>query len=174
MSEHSPQIATQFIDSGKYFDYMPLWYSDVGAEIVQTMLINVIKPFFMLIPGFAVPWLKQKMDRKWTNDIYSTKKTSMAGYKTIYLGGEFKVHTKYSQVLNIIFITLFYGSGMPLLFPLSALNLFAIYITERISITYLLRLPPSLDDKLIRTCIKILGISPILFIFNAYWMYNNR
>ena len=98
----------------------------------------------------------------------------MTAYKAVYLGGEYKVHTKYSQLLNIMFITMFYGPGMPLLFPISALNFLTIYITERITIAFLVRLPPALDDKLTKNCIKVLSFSPIMFILNAYWMYGNR
>jgi hypothetical protein len=75
---------------------MPRWYSEVGSNIVQTMIINTFKPFISLVAGFAVPAIKQKIDRKWTDDIYSTKKKSLTAYKAVYLGGEYKVHTKYS------------------------------------------------------------------------------
>jgi len=39
-----------------------------------------------------------------------------------------------------------YGVGMPLLFPLAAFNFFNQYICERITVAYIVQLPPALDD----------------------------
>lgn len=38
MTEHEPYFITKYI-KGPFYDYQPLWYSNVGFKIVQTMLI---------------------------------------------------------------------------------------------------------------------------------------
>lgn len=57
---------------------MPLWYADVGHKIVNTMFINSILPYVGLTTGFVIPWIKRRLDNKFTGNIYNTKKTSMA------------------------------------------------------------------------------------------------
>jgi len=57
---------------------MPKWYAEVGEKIVQTMIIQSILPYVTLCSGFAIPWLKRKLDRSFGDDLYKTKKTSMA------------------------------------------------------------------------------------------------
>lgn len=49
MTEHNPKFLTKFIKTGKYYDYMPDWYVDVGAKISKTMAINMIMPWVTLI-----------------------------------------------------------------------------------------------------------------------------
>jgi len=90
MTEHSPKFITGIL-SQDYYDYVPKWYSDVGYQILQTMIINAIKPPIMVFIGWAIPALKRWLDRKRTADIYTTKKTSMATYKALYCGADYKV-----------------------------------------------------------------------------------
>jgi hypothetical protein len=152
---------------------MPDWYTDVGHKIVNTMLINSILPYVGLVSGFAVPWLMRSLDNGFSGDVYKTKMTSVAKYKDLYNGGEYVIHFKYSGVLNIVYITMMYGLGMPLLFPLAAFNFFNQWVCERIIVARQMRLPPALDDKLTNNCIGMLKFAPLLLIFNGYWMISN-
>jgi hypothetical protein len=172
MSEHWPHFITKFIQ-GPFYDYMPDWYVNVGGKIVQTMLINSIMPYVGLVTGFLIPAIKRKLDRKFGSSVYVTKKTSMAVYKDLYSGAEYVIHFKYSNILNIMYITMMYGLGMPLLFPIAAFNFMNQYVCERIIIAYTVRLPPALDNKLTLNALDMLKWSPILFLFNGYWMLSN-
>lgn len=101
---------------------MPDWYPNVGFKIVQTMLINSILPYVGLVTAFAVPFVMRLLDRKFSSDMYKTKKTSMAAYKDLFSGKDYVIHFKYSGILNIVYITMLYGVGMPILFPIAAFN----------------------------------------------------
>jgi|TARA_B110000285_G_scaffold227254_1_gene288257 hypothetical protein len=90
MTEHQPKFITHFLANG-YYDYVPIWYADVGYQILQTMIINAIKPPIMVFVGWAIPYLKRWLDRKRTGDMYITKKTSMTAYKALYCGADYKV-----------------------------------------------------------------------------------
>jgi len=114
------------------------------------------------------------MDRSWTNDIYKTKQTSMQGYIDLYAGPGYIIHFKYSGVLNVVFVTLFYGIGQPILFPIALITLLGLWFVERYEIAYNYQLPPSLDDKLTKNCVKVLRWAPILLLFNTYWMLSNK
>jgi len=84
------------------------------------MFINaVIIPWVGLISAKLVPAIKRKMDN---GNPYKTKKTSMAALRILYSGGDYIIHFKYSGMLNIAYITMMYGMGMPSLFPIAALN----------------------------------------------------
>lgn len=173
MSEHSPKFITKYIQ-GRHHDYMPVWYAEVGAKIVQTMLINSILPYVGLVTGFMIPYAKRLLDSKFTGNPYKTKKTSMAQYKDLYCGADYVIHFKYSGVLNIVYITMMYGMGMPILFVLAAFNFFNQWVCERIIVAYQVKLPPALDDKLTINCINMLKWAPLLLLFNGYWMISNR
>jgi hypothetical protein len=173
MTEHEPKFITKNIN-GPYYDYMPEWYSEVGSKIVVTMFINSILPYVGLVVGFLVPWIKRLLDSKFTGSFYVTKKTAMAGYKDLYSGADYVIHFKYSGVLNIVYVTLMYGMGMPILFLLAAFNFFNQWVCERIIVAYQMKLPPALDDKLVTNCVHMLKYAPLLLLFNGYWMISNR
>lgn len=138
------------------------------------MLINSILPYVGLTTGFLIPMIKRGLDRKFSGNPYKTKKTSMAAYKDLYSGADYVIHFKYSGVLNIVYITMMYGMGMPILFVLAAFNFFNQWVCERIVVAYQVKLPPALDDKLTLNCLNMLKWAPILLLFNGYWMISNK
>mmetsp|Transcript_5223 Transcript_5223/g.8085 ORF Transcript_5223/g.8085 Transcript_5223/m.8085 type:complete len:884 (-) Transcript_5223:266-2917(-) len=173
MSEHSPHFFTKFF-RGTYHDYMPAWYADVGQKITQTMLINSILPYVTLTTSFIIPKIKRALDNKFSGNPYKTKKTSMALFKQVYSGADYTLHFKYSGVLNIVYISMMYGLGMPILFPLAAFNFMNQFICERTIAAWGVKLPAALDDKLTNNALNMLKWAPILFLFNGYWMVSNR
>jgi len=98
----------------------------------------------------------------------------MAAYKDLYSGADYVIHFKYSGVLNIVYITMMYGMGMPILFVLAAFNFFNQWVCERLIVAYQVKLPPALDDKLTNNAIEMLKYAPILLLFNGYWMISNK
>ncbi len=102
-----------------------------------------------------------------------TVQCSIPEYKKIWGGSEFKLHLKCANLLNITFVTMLYGLGLPCLFPIAALNLLSKLICERLHLVYFSKKTKSYDDQLIKLVKKILLISPIIFVFNGYWMISN-
>ena len=171
LKEHLPPFLAGYFQ-GKYYDYGQFWYAEVGAKIVQTMFINAaIIPWVGLMTAKVVPAIKRKLDK---GDPYKTKKTSMAALRMLYSGGDYIIHFKYSGMLNIAFITLMYGMGMPILFPIAALNYWNQYVAERIVVAYHMKAPAALDDKLTVNCINILRFAPMIFLVNGAWMLGNE
>jgi hypothetical protein len=98
----------------------------------------------------------------------------MGKFKDLWSDGNYVVHFKYSGILNIVFITLMYGMGLPLLFPVAAFNFFNQWVCERITVAYYTRLPPALDDKLTVNALKIVKFAPLIMLMNSYWMFTNK
>lgn len=55
------------------------------------------------------------------------------------------MHYKYSTILNISFVTLMFGFGMPILFPLAIFALFILYMTEKTMLYFSYKNPPMYD-----------------------------
>lgn len=173
LSEHHPKAVTRFFD-GPFTDYMPQWYLDVGLKITQTLFIQSFMPIVGVCVGFGVPKVKQLLNNKFTGNQYITKSTSMAKYKAIYGGPEYLVHFKFSELLNVSFVAMMYGLGMPLLFPLAALGLFSAYVAERIALAFIARQPPAMDDALTQNCLDMIKYAPLFLLCNGYWMIGNK
>lgn len=60
----------------------------------------------------------------------------MLAWKNLYSGANYVVHFKQSNILVIVFVTLMYGVGMPVLFPVAAINFANMYLCERLAVSY--------------------------------------
>ena len=57
LTEHFPKEITVLFQ-GPYYDYMPMWYLDVGLKIQVAMIINMFMPIIGTGITFLVPLLK--------------------------------------------------------------------------------------------------------------------
>ena len=89
-------------------------------------------------------------------------------------GPEHVAHFKYSGLLNIAFVTMMYGAGIPVLFPIAALSYLILWLVERYYVAYTCQAPPALDETLTKNAISYLSYSPLLFLLNGYWMLSNK
>ena len=97
----------------------------------------------MLDNGFRCCESESKSTR-----VYRTKTSQIYRYLDFYTGPEYIVHEKFSSILNITFVTMMYGLGLPMLFPIAFLSFFMIYATERYQLAYTYQLPPAMDAKM--------------------------
>lgn len=173
LSEHQPKWFTQFV-RGPFHDYSPDWYEEVGNKIVQAMVINAVLPIVGVVSTAAVPMALRALDNDFSFDVYKTKMTSMPKFKALYSGAEYPIHIKYSDTLNVVFVTCLYGVGMPILFPIAALTLYLQWLSERITVAYFVRMPPAMDDSLSTNALNMLKWAPLLLLFNGFWMVGNK
>lgn len=54
----------------------------------------------------------------------------------LYSGPEYELHLKYSTLLNFTFVTMMYGLGLPILFPIAAVAYAISWVTERYQMAY--------------------------------------
>lgn len=66
-----------------------------------------------------------------------------------------------------------YGVGMPILFVIGAIFMLNTYISERIVVSYFMRQPPALDDRLTKSALEIIKWAPLFMLFNGFWMISN-
>jgi hypothetical protein len=96
------------------------------------MTISAFLPYVNLAVSFTIPYLKRLWDSKFTGNKYVTRAKSMYQYKVLYSGIDYMIHFKYSDALNITFISMMYGLGIPVIFPIAAFTLFSQWICEKI------------------------------------------
>jgi hypothetical protein len=162
---------------GPYPDYTVDWYNSVGGVLVSTMLLNAFMPPLYEFQAVATAWFFQKMDQGWKRGAeakYETKQKQIYSYLDLYTGPDYIVHYKFSTILNIIYVTMLYGLGMPVLFPIAIISFFIFWATERWQVAYCYQMPPAMDDKMTVNAINLLSYTPILFLLNGFWMLGNR
>lgn len=92
----------------------------------------------------------------------------------MYSGPEYMIHFKYSGILNVCFVTMMYGIGMPILFPIAAFTYFNLFVLERLLVAFFYQLPPTFDDKLTKNALGILRFGAVLHLLFGYWMLSNK
>jgi hypothetical protein len=98
----------------------------------------------------------------------------MGMFKHLWNEGEYIIHFKYSMMLNSVYVSMMYGIAMPILFPITAFNLFNLWLCERIIIVNYSKLPPAIDDTLTMNALSVLRWAPLLLLMNSFWMLSNK
>ncbi len=138
------------------------------------MIINSIFPFVEFGIAYTKLWVFRALDRGFrSKDSYNTKKSNMQTYIDIYSGPEYLIHFKYSGILNVTFVTLMYGIGQPILFPIAFFSYFILYSIERVLIAYFYQLPPTFDEKMTKNALSILRWASVFYLFFGYWQLSN-
>ena len=84
------------------------------------------------------------------------------------------MHYKYSGMLNTAYVTMMYGGGMPILFPIAAAQLIVLYVIENYKFYRCYIQPPAYDEKLNKFCLNKLEKAPLLLLAFSYWIYSNH
>jgi len=77
-------------------------------------------------------------------------------------------------MLVIVWVTFLFGPGLPILFPIALFGLIVLYTTNRLSLAYLCRQPPTYDEKMNSTTVSLLRVPPFLYVVMGAWVYSNQ
>ena len=91
-----------------------------------------------------------------------------------HIGVEFCIDGRYSVILRLVFVTLMYGTGMPLMYPIALMTCITIYLVDRYCLLYLHPKPPEYDYKLNHNALSILTHAPLFGFGFGYWMLSNQ
>jgi hypothetical protein len=153
---------------------MPQWYMDVGLKIIITYTVQGIMPYINVIKESIILSLKACLDTGCKGDVFRTKKRTIQAYKSVYLGNEMPIHFKYSDCLNITFLCMLYGLGMPIMFPMACIIIMNQRLAERIQVAKNYRMPPAMDNSLSDSVLSIMKYAPLMLLFNGYWLMDNK
>lgn len=151
-----------------------MWFADIGNTLVGAMMFNVYWPVLEFFAFYGMRYCFRWMDRSFHFTKMQTKKTTIQQYVELYSGPVFFIHYKYSSILNITFVTMMYGVGIPILFPVAAASLFVLYCMEKLMIHYSYRMPPMYDERLNNNVLTIMTYAPLLFLSFGYWMLSSK
>jgi hypothetical protein len=84
------------------------------------------------------------------------------------------MHYKYSSIMNIVFMTMMFGPGLPILFPIAAASLSVLFVLEKFMLYYVFKQPPAYDEKLNNSVLTNLQIAPFFLLGFGYWMLTNE
>ena len=107
---------------GGYDDFGEEWYLNIGVPIIVTMIINMLSPHITAFVEWAIKRYTQWRDRGCSSNLAYTRKVTQNDLEKLYTGPEFIMYLKYAQLLNTLFVSLIFSSGMPVLIPICFLT----------------------------------------------------
>ena len=123
----SEQPITFWLTGGEFTDFNSTWFRSIGNTLIGTMWFNAWFPILESLLYYGLRLFFRILDRGCSCDRYKTGKTSIQGYLDTYTGPVYLMHYKYSTLLNVVFVTMMYGLGMPILFPIACLSCVILY-----------------------------------------------
>lgn len=160
--------------AGPISDFNSNWFRITGNTLVSTMIFNAYYPILEFFMYYGMRLFFRLLDSGWGLEKYRTKQTSIQGYIDIRAGPAYLMHFKYSTILNSIFVTFMFGFGIPILFPITAVTFFIIYVIEKASFYYSYRLPPSYDERLSQAVLSTCMWAPLFYLGFGYWMASSK
>lgn len=131
-------------------------------------------PYINVIKEMVILKLKSCVDTKCSGNPYKTGKRTIQAYKAVRMGKDMPIHFKYSDCLNITFLAMLYGLGMPIMFPMAAIIIMNQRLAERVQVAYNYRMPPAMDNALSNSVLSIMKYAPLMLLPNGYWLMDNK
>lgn len=80
---------------------------------------------------------------------------------------------KYANLLTVLFVTMMYGSGIPILYPISVIFFIATYWCDKLLIFNYYKKPELLDESLALKTLAWFKYALVLHVIGAVYMYSN-
>ena len=162
------------IFAGDYADFTTKWYSDVGATIMIFMMFSIVTPHFANLFLHFIRFTRRCLDRGWTCNKKRTRKIFQTDYESLYLGPEYLIEFRYSNMITMIFLALMFGAGMPILYFFASWIFLITYWIDKLTLLRIYRKPPCYGVEVMKFSRDILTVAIILHFGFAFWMYSNQ
>ena len=105
------------------------WYEIIAPDVVIISLTNIIAPRLPVLKRYRGDFLaRKKIDLKGVDKVDARHKTDgiycQDQLDKKYLGPDFHLHIRYIQLLVNFYMVMLYGMGIPILFPIAAIQFF--------------------------------------------------
>jgi len=158
---------------GSMSDFNSAWFDQLGATIAGSLTFGAWFPIANEIAQKCRRVTMILLDRLPAENKI-TRKTTIQQYVNLHSGPEYFMHYKYSGLMNVAFLALMFGPGIPELFPIAAASFIVLYCVENYMLYYVYRKPPAYDERLNDSVLANLSKAPLLLFAFGYWMLSNK
>lgn len=163
---------------GVYVDTTPNWYQEVGRGLTVTVIVQSISRLACVF----MRWLIFKL-----KFCCRTKSLTERQLRDAYIGPEFLLAPRYGELLNLIFVTMFFGSGtfpfhlstfsitflgIPLLYFVTAISFSFQFMTEKAELLKLSQWPTSYGSDLAKMVARLLPYATLWHCAFSTWTFS--
>jgi len=171
-----PPVFVQIsIFQGIYSDFTGAWYGNVGAYLLLTFIVQVASvPVFSLLQYFLLYPLARRLMYPSIRRHANTSVVIQDDLNAYEVGPVFETSYATAQALTLVFFTMTFATGLPLLIPLSCIAFAGFFTVDKFLISRFYHRPPKISEGVIRTAIAFLPMAALLRLAMACWMLSSR
>lgn len=160
--------------NGSYNDFSYKWYRDISTVFLTAAVVFIFMPFIEYVCVICWHLLRILWDRRCRCSRRHTKKQSVAAVVDLLSGPENHLSYRYSHIVSLVFITMVFGVGIPILFPITLIAVVVQYVFERLLTVYYYSKPIMKEDIGSEASIAALKWCVLLYTFIGYWMLSSK
>lgn len=167
-------IMSLTIDRGKYTDFIRSWYGNNGFSLLVSVTLTVIAPIIdkyircLLIPIIQRYFAYNNIKKKLGHSI-----VMQYDLNRLEVGPIFLPTLQFANVLALLFITMTFTTGLPLLTPIAMIGFILYFRIDKYLVGRYYRKPSVLDDRMIRAVIHYLPYAAIIRCVFSIWMLSS-
>ncbi|KAL0041478.1 hypothetical protein WJX79_004916 [Trebouxia sp. C0005] len=152
------------IFQGIYGDLVPAWYAQVGQSLTIVIVFTVGLPH----PAYV---LYRLMMYKWQ---LRQRKSCLTQEELVkaYEGPDFDLADRYGELLNILFCTLMFSGGLPILLPCVSIIFAVTYWAEKWELLKLSRVPSPYAGDLAALTGELLPWAALFHLVFSVWAFS--
>ena len=138
--------------NGIYIKFSVEWYRNSGSALILTAILTIFTVSFGKWIFIAFDMCKRCCDRG--GDCFNEKKTkklTQEAYEDVNMGRPIDFVMRYNVMINSLFLTMMFSSGMPILYPIAAVYTIISYWVDKYMILRHYRKSPSFDSQVSET-----------------------
>jgi hypothetical protein len=147
-------------------DFDTEWYQTVGSSVILICVLSIATPHI----DPMIKWARHGRKKR----LYAATQITQAKLNQLYLGKEFYLSDRYAYSVSMMAVTLMYGSGMPILYLISAVHMLVAFWVNKYLFIHFYRTPPHYDASLGKVAVSRLPYALLLHMGIAIWMYSNK
>jgi hypothetical protein len=148
------------------------WYLVIGVPIVTAIFFQIFTPHFGLIVNQIWTSIVRCWDRKCTCNMRKTRQITQEEYEDMYSGPEFILQLRFAQFLSMIFVTMTYSSGLPILYLVAFVSLFITYWIDKFLMLRYFRVANQFTEANSKAVVNILPWAAVFHFIFGYMLYS--
>jgi len=150
-------------------EFTASWYNSVGVTIILVQLGSIINCHADSIYRYYF-YNKTKDDAL----LHPEKSLTQDELNKKFIGPKFDLAYNYAELLTTIFVSLTFATGIPLLYPIAAVNFFIYYFTEKFFFINMYKIPPHFNTTVGKRVTMFVPIALGIHLGMSIWMLSNH
>eukprot|EP00397_Hematodinium_sp_SG-2012_P004434 GEMP01004446.1.p1 GENE.GEMP01004446.1~~GEMP01004446.1.p1 ORF type:complete len:860 (+),score=85.48 GEMP01004446.1:197-2776(+) len=151
--------------AGGHDDFDRRWYDRVGVAIIMPLLVTAFFPHCIAVAIYPVRICFRKY--------LSRRAATQHDLNQLYTWPNFQLATRLAGLLNVMFSTMLYSAGVPLLSIIATVTIFLVFFCDKFLLLRASKMPPVYDQSLLLVFKELFPLACFLHATFAIYMFGH-